>query len=97
MVANFAALFNCTTMDWASDSKMARTKAIIWLGLEHFLCCFWGSTGDLHFLQISSGAVCQSRHLQLLRNTSYMLGLRLCFFVVLNCYLFVNRDDSLAS
>ena len=22
-VANFAALFNCTTMDWASDSKMA--------------------------------------------------------------------------
>ena len=30
-------------------------------------------------------------------NTLYLLSPRLCFFIVLNSELFVNRDDSLAT
>ena len=38
MVDNFAALFNCTPVDLASDSMMARPNAIhfSWLGPELF-------------------------------------------------------------
>ena len=37
-VDNFAVIFNCTPMDWASDSMMARPKAIhfSWFGPELF-------------------------------------------------------------
>ena len=37
-VDNFAALFKCTLVDWASDSMMARPKAIhlTWLRPELF-------------------------------------------------------------
>ena len=45
-------------------------------------------------LQISSGVVWQSRDLHLSHNTLYLLSPRLCFFIVLNRYLFVYRDDS---
>ena len=53
--------FNCTLADRASDSMMARPKAIhfSWLGSELFVCCLVhrGSTDDLLLLQISSGDV----------------------------------------
>ena len=45
----------------------------------------------------SSGVVWKSRDLQLSRNTLYLLSPRLCFFIVLNRDLHVNRDDSLTS
>ena len=55
-VDNFAALFNCTPVDRASDSKDIHFS---WLGPELFVCCFVhrGSTDDLLLLQISSGVV----------------------------------------
>ena len=60
-----------------------------------------GSSGlnadDLRLFQISSGAVWQSRDLQLSRNTLYLLSPRVCFFIVLKCDLFVYHDDSLTS
>ena len=60
-VDNFGALFNCTPVDRASDSMMARPKAIhfSWLGPELFVCCLVhrGSTDDLLLLQMSSGVV----------------------------------------
>ena len=60
-VYNFAALFNCTQVDRASDSMIARPKAIHFslLGPELFVCCVVhrGSTDDLLLLQISSGVV----------------------------------------
>ena len=41
MVDNYAAFFNCTPMGRASDSMMARLKAInfSWLGPELLVCC----------------------------------------------------------
>ena len=61
MVDNFVALFNCTPVDRASDSMMARPKVIhfSWLGPELFVCCLVlrASTDDLPLLQISSGVV----------------------------------------
>ena len=100
-VDNFAALFNCTPVDWASDYMMGRPKAIhfSWLGSELFVCCLVhrGSTDDLILLQISSGVVRQSRDLQLSRNTLYLLSPRLCFFIVFKRDLFVYRSDSLTS
>ena len=60
-VDNFAATFNCTPVDWASDSMMARPKAIhfSWLGPELFVFCLVhrGSTDDLRLLKISGGVV----------------------------------------
>ena len=77
-VDNFAALFNCTPVDRASDSMMARPKAI------HFVCCLVhrGSTDDFHrgstddflLLQLFSGVVWQTRDLHLSRNTLYLLS-----------------------
>ena len=52
---------------------------------------------DLLLLQISSVVVWQSRDLQLSRNALFPLSPRLCFFIVSNHGLFVNRDDSLTS
>ena len=61
MVDDFAALFIYMPVDRASDSLMARPKAIhfSWLGPEHFVCCLVhrGSTDDPLLLQISSGVV----------------------------------------
>ena len=54
-----------------------------------------GLADNIRLVQISRGVVEQSRDLQLSRNTLYLLGPRLCFFIVLNPVLFVNRDDSL--
>ena len=60
-VDGYAALFNCTPVDRASDSMMARPKAIhfSWLGPELFVCCLVhrGSTDYLLLLQIFSGVV----------------------------------------
>ena len=40
-IANFAALFNCTSVNRAPDSMMAPTKTIhfSWLGTELSVCC----------------------------------------------------------
>ena len=89
-------------MDRASDSMMARPKAIhfSWLVQELFRLfrlIHRGSTDDLLLLEISSGVVCQSRDLQLSRNTFYLLSYRLCFCIVLNRVSCVNRDDALTS
>ena len=63
-----------------------------------FVCCFvhLGSTDDL-LLQISSGGFWQSRDIKLSCNMLYLLGVRLCFFDVLNSDLFIYCDDSLTS
>ena len=60
-VDNFAALFNCTPVDRASDSLTARPTAIhsfSWLGPDLFVGCLVhrGSTDDF-LLQISNGVV----------------------------------------
>ena len=95
-VDNFAALFNCTPVDRASDLKL-----FISVGWDRcsFGCCLVhrGSTDDLLLLQISSCVVWQTRDLHLSRNTLYLLSPRLCFFIVLKRDLFVYRDDSLMS
>ena len=100
-VDHFAALFNCTPVDRASDSIMARPETIYftWLVPELFVCrlVHRGSTDDLLLLQISSGVVLQTRDLHLSYNMLYLLSPRLCFFIVLRCNLIVYRDDSLTS
>ena len=97
-VDNFAALFSCTPVDQASGSMMARPKAInfSWLGPELFclLLVHRGSSDGLHFLQISSYVVWQTRDLHLSHNTLYLLSPCLCFFIVLKCELSVYRDGS---
>ena len=91
-VDNFAALFNCTPVDRASDLKL-----FILVGWDRcsFVCCLAhrGSTDDLLLLQISSCFVWKTRDLHLSRNTLYLLSPRLCFFIVLKRDLFVYRDD----
>ena len=83
----FAALFNCTPVDRASDSMTARPKLSIVVGRDRSsdVCCLvhWGSIDYLLLLQISSGGVWQSSDLQLSRT---MLSPCLCFFIVLKCY-----------
>ena len=100
-VDDFSALFNCTPVDRASDSMMARPKAIhfSWLGPELYVCCLVqrGSTDDLLLLQISSGVVLQTRDLHMSCNTLYLLSPRLCFSIVLRRDLCIYRDDSLTS
>ena len=95
-VDNFAALFNCTPVDRASDLKL-----FILVGWDRcsFVCCLVhrGSTDDLLLLQISSCVVWQTRDLHLSRNMLKLLSPRLCFFIVLKRALFVYRDDSLTS
>ena len=53
MVDNYAAFFNCTPVGRASDSLMARLKAIhfSWLGPELLVCCLAhrGPTGVFSF------------------------------------------------
>ena len=86
MINNYASLFNCTLVVRASDSMMARLKAITLVGLGHsfFVCCLVhrGSTDDLLLLQISSGVVWQTMDLHLTRKKLYLLSPRLCFFIV---------------
>ena len=100
-VDNFAALFNCTQVDRASDSMMARPKAIYfsWLDRSSFVCCvvLRGSTDYLLLLQISGDVVWLTRDLHLSRNALCLLSHRLCFFIELKRDLFVYHDDSLPS
>ena len=60
-VDGYATLFNCTPVDRASDSMMARPKAILFrlVGTGAFVCCLVhrGSTDYLLLLQIFSGVV----------------------------------------
>ena len=70
-----------------------------WLEPELFrlFLIYQGLTGGLPLGQISSGVVWQSRDLHLSRNTLYLSGPRLCFFIVFKRDLFVYRDYSLIS
>ena len=60
-VDGYAALFNCTPVDRASDSMRARPKAIhfSWFGNGAFVCCLVhrGLTDYLLLLKIFSGVV----------------------------------------
>ena len=60
-VDGYAALFNCTPMDRASDSMMAPTYSYSFLlvGTGAFVCCLvhWGSADYILLLQIFSGVV----------------------------------------
>ena len=53
------------------------------------------STDDLLLLQISSGVVKQTKDLQLSHSILHMLSPRICFIIVVNHDLFVNRDELL--
>ena len=79
------------------DSSDIKLFILVGWDRSSFVCCLVhrGSTDNLLLLQISSGAVWQSRDLQLSRNTLCLLSPRLCFFIVLKYDLFVYRDDSL--
>ena len=48
----------------------------------------------IFFCFIFSDVVWQPHHLQLSRKTLYLLNPRPCFFVILECALFVYLDDS---
>ena len=90
-VDNFAALFNCTPGDRASDSMMTSTWSYSFKLLVVGTGLFGppGSTYDILLLQSSRGVVWQSRYLKLSRNTLYLLSPRRCFFIVFNRDLFV--------
>ena len=95
VVDNYSAFFNCTPVGRASDSMMARHKAIhlCWLGPEFLVCClahrystfvcFFFCSGDskLFGAQGSSGSL-------------HNLFLSIMVFIMI--YLFVH-DDSLTS
>ena len=97
-VDNFAALFNCTPVNRASGSIIARPKAIhfSWLGPD-LSSVAWSTGAQLILLQISSGVVWQTRALHLSHSALSLLGPRLCFFIVSKRDLFVYRDESLTS
>ena len=99
MVDNFAALFNCTPVDRASDSILAPALSYSFklVGTEAIVCCLVHrvSTDDLLLLQITSGVVWHTRDLHLLHNALYLLNPGICFFIVLKRDLFDYRDDSM--
>ena len=94
-VNNFASLFNCTSVGRASDSMMARHKAIYfsWLGPELFclllgplLVFFCSSVPVVLFDQVSPGVG---------RNTLFLSSPHLCFIIVSTLDLIVSRVDPL--
>ena len=102
-VDNFAALFNCTPVDRASDSLITRPKAIhfSWLGPELFVCCLVhrGSPGDLLCFRFPLALIDRPR-ISIYHATRCILSshrLCLCFFIVLRRDSCVYRDDSLTS
>ena len=60
-IDSFAALFSFTSVDLASDSRMAPTESYssVGWGKSSFVCCsvHWDSTVDTRSLQISNGVV----------------------------------------
>ena len=106
-VNNFAALFNCTPVSRASDTMMARHKAIYfsWLGPELFVCCLAhrGSTVFVFFLLFFFATVfhwcclISQRSPGVGRNTLFLSSLNFCFIIVFIGDLFVSRDDPLMS
>ena len=58
---NFAALFNCTPVDWTLNSLMAPTQSFSSLSVMAGACrlrlVYLGSTDDLPLLQCFSGVV----------------------------------------
>ena len=99
-VDNFAALFNCTPVDRASDSILPDRKLFILAGWNRssFVCCLvhQGSTDDLLLLRISSCVGWQTRDLHLSHNTLYRWSFS-CFFIVSNHDLFVYHDPSVTN
>ena len=71
-VSDFAALFNCTPVNRASDGSP-------------FVCClvYRGYTDDLLLLQIPGCVVWQTGDLHLSRKTLCLLSPCLCLFIVL--------------
>ena len=82
MIDNFAALFNCTSVDRASNGPDLKLFILVGWDWSSFVCCLVhrDSTDD----HLSS-------------NTLYLLSPRLCFFIGLKRDLFVYRDDSFTS
>ena len=100
-VNNFASLFNCTPVGRASDSMMARHKAIYfsWFGPELF-CLLLGPPGfNCWFSSAPVFQWCCSTPQGspgVGRNT-FLSSPHLCFIIVFICDLFVSRDDPLMS
>ena len=91
-VDGYATLFNCTPVDRASDSMMARPKAIhfSWLGPE--LSSVAWSTGSqlIIFFCFSFSYQSVMQHIVSVESSSLLLH---SYFT----YLSVNREDSLTS
>ena len=87
-VDNFAAHFNCTLLNRASDSMIY----LVGWDRSSFVCCYVhrGSTDNVLLLQISICVVWQTRDLHLSRNTLYLLSPRRCFFMI---YLFIIMNN----
>ena len=65
---NFAAIFNCTPVDWVSDSMMALTKHYSYQLIgTRTLSSVVGPLDDLLLLHISSYVVWQTRDLHFAR------------------------------
>ena len=98
-VDNFASLFNCTSVGWASDSMMAPTWSVCfsWFGPELF-CLLLGPPGfNCWFSSAPVFQWCCSipRGSPGVGRGAFLSSPRLCFVVVFVCDLFVSRDDPL--
>ena len=101
MVNNFASLFNCTPVGRASDSRMARHKAIYfsWFGPERFRQLLGPSGFNCWFSFALVFQWCCSTPQGspgVGRNT-FQSSPHLCFIKVFICDLFVSLDDPLMS
>ena len=100
-VNNFASLFNCTPVGRASDSMMARLKAIYFscfgpelfcllLGPPGFNCWFSSAPVFQWCCSTPQGSPGVGRN-------TFLSSPHLCFIIVFICDLFVSRDDPLMS
>ena len=100
MVDNYATFFNCTLVGRASDSMMARLKAIhfSWLGPELFVCCVAhrGSAGVFFLFRISVNY--WAPRISIVGQLAESMSPRFFLFimVVIMIYLLVH-DESLSS
>ena len=101
-INNFTSLFNCTPVGRASDSMMARHKAIYfsWLGSEVF-CLLLGPPGFncwFSFAPVFQWCCSTPRGSPGVgHNTLFLPSPHLCFIIVFIRDLFVSRDDLLMS
>ena len=100
-VDNFASLFNCTPVGRASDSMMARHKAIHFscLGPELF-CLLLGPSGFncwFSFVPVFQWCCSTPQGSPGVGRNTFLSSPHLCFIIVFICDLFVSRDDPLMS